>query len=152
MFISKKGLTKKDDVFDDSKLNEEDSFDFEENPLKEKNRDWLETEAQLAIDVYQTPNEIVIKSAVAGVRSDDINISITGDMITIQGKRDLDDKIPEEDYFKKGCYWGKFSQSFVFPVDIDPEKATANLKNGILTIKLMKLDKERTKIIKVKGD
>ncbi len=151
MFISKKGLTKNNDVFDkDSEL--KDSFDFEENSLKEKNRDWLETEAQLAIDVYQTPTEIVIKSAVAGVKSEDINISITGDMITIEGKRDLDDKIPEEDYFKRECYWGRFSQSFVFPVDIDPEKATAILKNGILTIKLLKVDKERTKVIKVRGD
>jgi HSP20 family protein len=151
MFISKKGLTKNDDVFDkNSEL--EDSFDFEENQSEEKNRDWLETEAQLAIDVYQTPNEIIIKSAVAGVKSEDINISITGDMITIEGKRDLDDKIQEKDYFKKQCYWGRFSQSYVFPVDIDPEKANATLKNGILTIKLMKVDKEKTKIIKVKGD
>ncbi len=146
MFISKKGTTKKDDIFED------DSLDFNQNNSEEKKRDWLETEAQLAIDVYQTPTEIIIKSAVAGVRSDDIDISITGDMITIKGKRDLEEKIPEEDYFKKECYWGKFSQSFVLPVDIDPDKTSAALKNGILTIKLMKIDKERTKIIKVKGD
>ncbi len=111
-----------------------------------------ETEGQLTIDVYQTPTEIVIKSTIAGVEPDDIDISITNDMITIRGRRQKDEEVKPEDYFYQECYWGNFSRSIILPIDIDADKAVASLKNGILTARLPKAEKIRTKKIKIKTD
>lgn len=119
---------------------------------KDKNDDWMESEGQLTIDVYQTPQDIIIKSAVAGVNPEDIDISITNDMVTIKGKRDVENTIRTEDYFYQECYWGRFSRSVILPVDIDSDRVAASIKNGILTVKLPKVDKAKVKKIKIKND
>lgn len=111
-----------------------------------------EAEGQLTIDVYQTPTEIVIQSTIAGVEPEDLDISITNDMITIRGKRQKQEEVKAEDYFYQECYWGNFSRSIILPVDIDADKAVASLKNGILTIRLPKAEKIRTKKIKIKTE
>lgn len=119
---------------------------------KDKNEDWMESEGQLTIDVYQTPQDIIIKSAVAGVNPEDIDISITNDMVTIKGKRDIENTIRAEDYFYQECYWGRFSRSVILPVDVDSDRVVASIKNGILTVKLPKVDKAKVKKIKIKND
>ena len=111
-----------------------------------------ESEGQLTIDVYQTESDIVIKSTIAGVRPEDIDVNITNDMVTIKGKREKDETVKSENYFYQECYWGAFSRSIILPVEIDAEKATATIKNGILTIRLPKSEKEKTKKIKVKSE
>lgn len=122
-----------------------------EEPKKED--DWLaETEGQLTIDVYQTPNEIVIKSTIAGVTPKDIDITMTNDMITIKGKRQKDEQVKEEDYYYQECYWGPFSRSVILPVDVEVDNAEASMKNGILTIKLPKVEKVKTKKIAIRGE
>ncbi|MBU3922792.1 Hsp20/alpha crystallin family protein [Patescibacteria group bacterium] len=125
---------------------------IEEPETEEK--DWLEEadseEGQLTIDVYQTDEEIVIKSTVAGVNPDDIDIDINNDMVTIKGKRAKDEKIETENYFYQELYWGVFSRSVILPAEVDSDKARASIKNGILTIRLPKLEKIKTKKIKVK--
>lgn len=108
-------------------------------------------EGQLTIDVYQTPEHIVVKSTIAGVKPDDLDVSITNDMVTIRGTRRLDEEITEEDYFYRECYWGSFSRSIILPVDIVAEKADASLKDGILTIRIPKADALLTKKVKVRG-
>lgn len=108
-------------------------------------------EGQLTIDVYQTESEIVIKSTVAGVSPNDIDITITNDMITIRGMRERDEDISPENYYYQECYWGPFSRSVILPVDVEAEKVEASLKNGILTIRLPKAERERTKKIPVKS-
>ena len=112
---------------------------------------WVSTnvEGQLSVDVYQTNDVIIVKSAVAGVAPEDIDISITNDMITIRGSRAQSEIIPEEDYMYQECYWGTFSRSIILPVDIDADNAKAYIKNGVLTIKLPKLDRVKTKKIKI---
>jgi HSP20 family protein len=118
----------------------------EQKPLQE----WMpESEGQLTIDVYQTPAEIVIKSTIAGVSPEDLDITITNDMVTIKGKREKDEAISEGDYYYQECYWGAFSRSVILPVDVEAEKAAASMKNGILTIKLPKIEKVKTRKIKV---
>ncbi|MEK7616397.1 MAG: Hsp20/alpha crystallin family protein [Patescibacteria group bacterium] len=106
-------------------------------------------EGQLTVDVYQTDDEIVIKSTIAGVTVDDIDISITNDMITIKGKRNPDEHIDQSDYYYQELYWGQFARSIILPEDIDVEKAAASMKNGILTIRLPKLAKSRMKKVKI---
>ena len=120
---------------------------------KKESEDWLaESEGQLTIDVYQTPNEIVIKSTIAGVKPEDIDISITNDMITIKGRRQKDEEVKEEDYYYQECYWGPFSRSVILPVDVEVEKTDASMKNGILTIRLPKVEKVKTKKIVIKAE
>lgn len=111
---------------------------------------WLpESEGQLTIDVYQTPNDVVIKSTIAGVQPENLDISISNDMITIKGKRDKDENIPQENYYYQECYWGPFSRSIILPVDVESDRAQAGMKNGILTIRLPKIEKVKTRKIKV---
>ncbi len=117
---------------------------------KEKTEDWLEEyEGELTVDVYQTPDDIVIKSTVAGVKPEDISVSIADDTITIRGERKEEEKVEKENYYYQECYWGKFSRSIALPQAIDANKIKANIKDGILTITLPKLSKSRAKIIKV---
>jgi len=112
--------------------------------------DWMpDSEGQLTIDVYQTPTEIVIKSTIAGVSPEDLDITITNDMVTIKGKREKDEVISDGDYYYQECYWGAFSRSVILPVDVEAEKAEAGMKNGILTLRLPKVEKVKTRKIRV---
>ena len=122
----------------------------EKSNRKEKNNNMVsDEEGQLTLDVYQTPEEIIIKSTIAGVNADDLDISIANDMVTIKGERKNNEEVRAEDYYYQECYWGKFSRSVILPVDIDPDKSKAILKNGILTIKLPKIERTKTKKIKI---
>jgi len=108
-----------------------------------------EEEGQLTVDVYQTDDDIVIKSTIAGVTADDLDISITNDMVTIKGSRDSEEKIRQSDYYYQELYWGAVSRSIILPEEIDADNAKASMKNGVLTIRLPKLAKSRTKKIKI---
>lgn len=107
---------------------------------------------QLTIDVYQTPTEIVIESTIAGVNPEDLDIDITPESVTIKGKRSREKRVSEEDYYYQECYWGKFSRSVILPQEVDAENAGAGLKNGVLTIKLPKVNKQKSKKLKVRFD
>jgi len=109
------------------------------------------SDGQLTIDVYQTDTEIVIKSTIAGVKPEDLDVSINNDMVTIKGERKNDEAVNPENYYYQECYWGGFSRSVVLPVDIISDKAEASLKNGILTIRLPKADTTKIKRLQVRG-
>lgn len=106
-------------------------------------------EGQLTIDVFQTPKEIIIKSTIAGVGPENIDVSIDNDMVTIKGERKNSHEVSEEDYYYQECYWGAFSRSVILPVDVIADKAVAKLKNGILTLRLPKAKESKTKKISV---
>jgi len=106
-------------------------------------------EGQLTVDVYRTDDDVVIKSTIAGVTPDDIDVSITNDMVTIRGKRMPDEKISPSSYDYQELYWGPFSRTIILPEEIDAEKASASMKNGILTLRLPKMAKSRVKRIRV---
>jgi HSP20 family protein len=108
-------------------------------------------EGQLTIDVYQTENDIVIKSTIAGVKPEDLDVSINNDMITIRGERKNEESVSEENYYYQECYWGQFSRSVILPVDVLADKAEASMKNGIFTLRLPKADTTKTKKIQVRG-
>lgn len=120
----------------------------------EREKDWIEEEieeGQLTVDVFNTPDEIIIKAIVAGVKPDDLDISITRDMVTIRGKREEHRQVVEEDYFYRELYWGAFSRTILLPQEIEVDAAHASEKHGLLTIKLPKIDKERQTKLKVKS-
>lgn len=117
-----------------------------------KDEEWMsDYEGALNIDMYQTKDNVIIKSTIAGVRPDDIDITVANDMVTIKGSRSREEKINQDDYFYQECYWGSFSRSVIVPVDIDSEEIEADLKDGILTIIIPKAAKAKTKKVKVKG-
>lgn len=112
--------------------------------------DWLsEYEGQLTIDMFQTKDNVIIKSTIAGVRPEDIDVTIANDMVTIRGERKRDFEASSEDYFYQECYWGSFSRSVVLPVDVDIDNVGADLKDGILTVVLPKAAKAKAKKIRV---
>ena len=119
-----------------------------------QNQDWMsdDSEGQLAIDVYQTENDVVLKAPIAGVPREDLEISITDEVINIKGERKQSSEITKENYFAQECYWGTFSRSYVLPIAVNSEKAGATLKNGILTITIPKLEKTKTKTIEIKSE
>jgi len=126
--------------------------EIEEKPKKiEKPEEkWFEPEGQLAIDVYQTEKELVIQSAIAGIKLEDLDISIKGDKVTIKGKREKPIEQGESNYFYQECYWGPFSREIILPVEVDPSRAEAMLKEGILTIRMPKIEREKKRKIEVK--
>lgn len=118
----------------------------------ETDEEWMaDYEGTLNIDLYQTKDNVIIKSTIAGVKPEDLDITIANDMVTIKGERVKAEKIAAEDYFYQECYWGGFSRSVILPVDIDSEHVEADLKDGILTVILPKAAKAKTKKIKVSG-
>ncbi len=115
---------------------------------------WIEDDGnigQLTVDVYQTPNEIIIKTLVAGVKRDDLDISLSRDMVTIKGKREADKAVEEDDYFHRELYWGSFSRTVLLPHEVDVKGAEATENNGMLTIRLPKIDKDRQTKLRVKS-
>lgn len=123
-----------------------------QSAISKQEEDWMtDYEGALNIDMYQTKDNVIIKSTIAGVRPDDIDITVANDMVTIQGTRKREEKISDDDYFYQECYWGGFSRSVIVPVDIDSEHIEADLKDGILTVIVPKAAKAKTKKVKVKG-
>ena len=109
-----------------------------------------ESEGQLTVDVYETPTSFVIKSAVAGVSPENLDIAITNESVTIRGKREEEEKVKNGNYLHQECYWGRFARAIILPQEVDPDKSQASLKNGILKISLPKLNKAKSKRLKVK--
>jgi HSP20 family protein len=110
-----------------------------------------ESEGWLTIDVYQTPQDIVVESAVAGVNPDELDITATTDSIAIKGERRRSKEVKDGDYLYQECYWGKFSRSVILPQEVDPDNATVDFKNGILTVHLPKVMKQKSKKLKVRA-
>ena len=115
---------------------------------------WIEDEsdkdAELTVDVYQTAEMIVVKAMIAGVRPEDLDVSITRDMVTIRGTREEERIARDEDYFSRELFWGSFSRMIQLPEEIDVDEAEAVEKHGLLILKLPKLDKRRQSKLKVK--
>ena len=108
-----------------------------------------EPEGKLTVDVYQTPTEIVVESAIAGVKPSDIGVNATADSVTIRGSRKREKTVNDEDYLYQECYWGKFARSIILPQEVDPEGAEVMFKNGILTVRLPKANRKKTKKLKI---
>lgn len=109
-----------------------------------------ELEGQLAIDVCQTNKEIIIQSTIAGVKPDNLEVTIENGMVTIRGSRNQTESADGKNYLIQECHWGSFSRQFVLPSEVDPSRSEALLKEGILTIKIPKIQKEKVTKLLVK--
>jgi HSP20 family protein len=112
--------------------------------------DESDKDAELTVDVYHTPEMIVVKSMIAGVRPEDLDVSITRDSVTIRGKREEERVSEDDDFLLRELYWGSFSRTVSLPEEIDVDEAEAIEKHGLLILKLPKLDKRRLSKLKVK--
>ena len=115
-----------------------------------KSKSWFEPEGQLAIDVYQTDGEIVIQAAIAGIKPSDLDISIENDLVTIRGKREKTFEKIERNYFYQECYWGRFSREVILPAEVDASRTEASMKDGILTIRIPKIEREKKRKVFIK--
>lgn len=133
---------------------DEDRMDSKEEKITHKSmsawEDEDEKEGELTVDVYQTTDMIVIKAMIAGVRPEDLDISITRDIVTIKGKREEEKIAKDDDYFMRELYWGSFSRTISLPEEIDVDESEAIEKHGLLILKLPKLDKKKQSKLKVK--
>jgi HSP20 family protein len=109
----------------------------------------VEDEGQLAIDVYQTDDALILIAPIAGVAESNLEVAITDEIISIRGTRSQNTQIPPENFFVQECYWGSFSRSYVLPVAVDPDSAAASLKDGILTISIPRVEKSKTRVLKI---
>ncbi|MES2225903.1 MAG: Hsp20/alpha crystallin family protein [Patescibacteria group bacterium] len=109
------------------------------------------SEGQLPVDVYQTAGEIVIRTFIAGVRPDEINLSISRDMVVIDGARAERDSVSDSEYFIRELFWGSFSRTILLPQEVDVDASSATAKDGLLTLVLPKLDKAKQTKLRVKA-
>jgi HSP20 family protein len=110
-----------------------------------------ESKGELPVDVHQTGSDIVVRAFVAGVRPDELNISIRRDMVEIEGSRMEREQVTGQDYFTRELFWGSFARTVLLPQEIDVEGSSASAKDGLLTIILPKLDKARQTKLRVKA-
>jgi HSP20 family protein len=112
-----------------------------------------EFEGQLSVDIYQTDDDLIIKAPVAGVDPADLEVSVTEDSFSIKGKRHDEHKQEKGNYFTHECYWGSFSRKEALPIPVMAEKAEASInKKGVLTIRVPKMTKGKSKTLKIKSE
>jgi len=111
-----------------------------------------ETEGELAIDVYETADDIVIQSPIGGTKAEDLDISIEDDMVTIRGNREHLVEKQGRNYVYQECYWGSFARKVILPEKVDETKTKATMKNGILTLVMPKLRRKKLKKVSVQQD
>lgn len=125
---------------------------FEESFVRPR-RGWLaasEGEA-LAVDMYETENEVVVKTAVPGIKPEDIDISITRDILTIQGETKAEEKVEKANYIRQERRYGAFARHVTLPETVVAEEAMAEFKDGVLTLTLPKAEEAKPKAIKIKA-
>ncbi len=105
----------------------------------------------LAVDTYETDQDVVIKSSVPGIKAEDLDITVTGDRLTIKGETKTEEKIEKANYIRQERRYGAFCRSLTLPTSIVAEKAKAEFENGVLTLTLPKAEEVRPKTIKVKA-
>ena len=132
-------------------LNKKFNLSVKDNDMPKESKWEEEIDAELTVDLYQTPSDIIVQTMVAGVQPDNLSITITRDMITIRGKREENQSIDKDNFFVQELYWGSFSRTISLPEEVDPEEAEAVEKHGLLIIKLPKLDKNRETKLKIKS-
>lgn len=114
--------------------------------------EWDEDESvpgQLAVDVYETREKLVVKARTAGVNKDDLDVSISDNQLTVRGTLSSGTEDGVENYFLQECYWGEFSRTIALPVPVKEEEIEAVLKDGVLTISFGKVQQDTVKKIQV---
>lgn len=143
--------TKRSLVSDETKkikvLDESSSKDLGDEKRSPEDK-WFD-DGELTVDVYQTGDDIVVQSAVAGVKPEDLDIAIENDMVTIKGERRNSTKEEKKNYIHQECFWGTFSRQILLPEEVDSNRAEASFQEGVLTLRLPKINRQKVKKIKL---
>jgi HSP20 family protein len=105
----------------------------------------------LAVDIYQTPESVIITTGIPGVKPEDVEITITGNVLTILGETKVEQKVEEEHYLRQERRYGSFKRSIALPETADAEQASANYEHGVLTLTIPKKAESKPKTIKVEA-
>ena len=106
--------------------------------------------ANMAIDMYETKDDVVVRASLPGVKPDQVDVTITGDTLTIRGESKEENEVKEENYVRKERRFGSFSRCVTLPGGVKADKAEATFENGVLTLKIPKTEEAKPKTIKVK--
>lgn len=104
-----------------------------------------------AVDMYQTDDEVVVRAALPGFKSDEVQINVTGDVLTLRGETKHEEEQKERAWHIREHRWGSFERSIALPTEVTADKAVADFENGILTIILPKAEEVKPKTITVKA-
>lgn len=125
---------------------------FEESFIRPQTGWLAPTEAGgLAVDVYETEDAVVVKSAIPGVKPEDIDITITGDTLTIKGETKFEEEVKEENYVRREMRYGSFSRTLPVPASVVADDADAEFEDGVLTLTLPKAEEVKPKAIQIKA-
>lgn len=136
-----------DEEEDDEEENEEESTAPVSTPLKEKT--WIKKDGELAVDIYETEDDIVIMAPLGGVGRDEIEIITEKDMVIIKGARERKENDEIKGFYANECFFGSFCREIILPEETDPSRIKANLENGVLTIKAPKIEREKRRKINI---
>lgn len=139
--------------------------DFDHEHVGDPHNDWVaeedyedtqeefpDDEGELAVDIYETPDHIVVQSMVAGVRPDALDVSITREKCVIKGRREAPSEASPDEYLHQELYWGAFSRSVILPEEIEVEESNASEDHGLLTIKMPKINKHNETKLEIKSE
>ena len=104
-----------------------------------------------AVDLYQTDDEVVVKASLPGLKAEDVQITVTGEMLTLKGEFKQKEDVKEKAYHLREQRYGIFERTFALPTEVVSDKAKAEFENGILTITLPKAEEVKPKMITVKA-
>lgn len=105
---------------------------------------------QLGVDVYETPDSVIVKAMVAGVKPEDLDVAVTREQITIRGRRAEDNTVTEGDYMIRELYWGEFARTVTLPAEVEADMAEAHERHGLLMIKIPKIDRNKQTKLRVR--
>jgi HSP20 family protein len=146
MIIEDEPISKKKKTSKAKHIAPKEETDHRIRTVEAKRKEWFQSDGELVVDVYELDGYMIIKSAIAGVKPEDLDISIENDTVCIKGSRKEISTEKGRNYFHQECYWGGFSREIILPVEVDGGKTEASMKNGILTIKVPKIEHEKKKI------
>ena len=127
------------------------TIEVNETDIVQNAKKWNVTEGQLAVDVYETDKELVVQSAVGGIKNNKIEVSLENDILIIKGERENPVKDENKKYFSQECYYGPFSREIILPREIDTSRIEANVKDGILVIRMPKIERAKNKKIQIES-
>ena len=155
-------MARRDNENDDLLLEEELSAAFlgedevvspGDAPAASSQSDWdddgQQLPGQLALDVYETADKLVVKARTAGVNKSDLDVSFSDGTLTIRGTLSAGTEEAVQNYFMQECYWGEFSRSVALPVPVKEDEIDASLKEGVLTITFTKVKQDTVRKIQV---
>lgn len=131
------------------KTKKQENIEIGKTDIVEHAKDWKITDGQLVVDVYETDNELVIQSAIAGIKNNKIDIGLENDVLIIKGERENPIKDISKNYFTQECYFGPFSREIILPREVDTSRIEAKIKDGILTVRMPKIERAKNKKIQI---